>query len=200
MTALRNYKMPWTEVYDTTELIAKADLQNGAPLYVDIGGAHGLDIERLLARHPDLLSGVLVVQDTPEVVVMTAEKLYPCVQKMACDFFTPKPLVEARAYFFHAVPHDWPDADMLRMLANVSECQECDEAWVLETADLRSRVASKGGDQSYDYFDLQLMNCVSGPERTEQHWRELLKTAGFEVDSISRYPRAVESVTEAVWA
>ncbi|KAL1607146.1 hypothetical protein SLS59_002850 [Nothophoma quercina] len=119
MTALRNHKMPWTEVYDTSDLVSGADLKNGAPLFVDIGGAHGLDTERLLARHPDLPSDVLVVQDTPEVVAMTPEELDPRVRKMAYDFFTSQPLMGSRAYFFHAVPHDWPDADVLRILSNV---------------------------------------------------------------------------------
>ncbi|UPX14675.1 uncharacterized protein EKO05_0005150 [Ascochyta rabiei] len=63
MTALRNQKVPWTDVYDTTDLVSNADLKSGARLFVDIGGAHGLDTERLLARHPYLPSDVLVVHD-----------------------------------------------------------------------------------------------------------------------------------------
>ena len=70
MTALRNHKMPWTEVYDTTELVLGVDLKNGAPLFVDIGGAHGLDAKGLLSRHPNLPPDVLVVQDTLEAVAM----------------------------------------------------------------------------------------------------------------------------------
>ncbi|KAF3042448.1 hypothetical protein E8E12_009556 [Didymella heteroderae] len=177
MTALRNHKMPWTEVYDTAELVSGANLENGTPLFVDIGGAHGLDTERLLARHPDLPSNVLVVQDTPEVVAMTPEELDPRVRKMAYDFFTPQPLVGARAYFFHAVPHDWPDVDVLRMLANV-------------------RDAMKQGYSKLLIYEV-LMNCVSGLERTEQHWKDLLREAGFSINCISRHPRAVESVIEA---
>lgn len=46
-------------------------------------------------------------------------------------------------------------------------------------------------------LDLQLMDCVSGLERTEQHWTELLKEAGFSINSISRHLRAVESAIEA---
>ena len=46
------------------------------------------------------------------------------MKKIAYDFFTPQPLIGARAYFFHAVPHDWPDADVLRMLANVKHAMK----------------------------------------------------------------------------
>ncbi|KAJ4313517.1 hypothetical protein N0V94_006903 [Neodidymelliopsis sp. IMI 364377] len=194
MTALRNHKMPWIEVYDTTELVTGADLQNGAPLFVDIGGAHGLDTARLLAKHPDLPSDVLVVQDTPEVVEMTPEELDPRVRKMAYDFFTPQPLVGARAYFFHAVPHDWPDADVLRMLSNVRDAMKRGYSKLLIYEVV---LPAKGATSLMTTLDLQLMNCVSGLERTEQHWSDLLKEAGFGINSISRHPRAVESVIEA---
>jgi hypothetical protein len=195
MTALRNHKMPWTEVYDTAELVSGADLDHGAPLFVDIGGAHGLDTERLLARHPDLPADVLIVQDTPEVVAMTPKELDPRVKKMAYDFFTPQPLIGARAYFFHAVPHDWPDADVLRMLANVKDAMKegYSKLLIYEVV-----LPAKGATSLMTTLDLQLMNCVSGLERTEQHWRDLLNGAGFSINSISRHPRAVESVIEAV--
>ena len=194
MTALRNHKMPWTEVYDTSDLVSGADLKNGALLFVDIGGAHGLDTERLLARHPDLPSDVLVVQDTPEVVAMTPEELDPRVKKMAYDFFTPQPLMGSRAYFFHAVPHDWPDADVLRILSNVRPAmkQGYSRLLIYEVV-----LPAKGATSLMTTLDLQLMNCVSGLERTEQHWNDLLTEAGFCINSISRHPRAVESIIEA---
>ena len=43
MTALTNYKMLWTDVYDTKPLVAGADLSK--PLFVDVGGAQGLDTQ-----------------------------------------------------------------------------------------------------------------------------------------------------------
>jgi hypothetical protein len=61
MTALRNHKMDWTEVYDTKKIVEGADVSGSTPLFVDIGGAHGLDTERLLARHPELPKDVLVL-------------------------------------------------------------------------------------------------------------------------------------------
>lgn len=56
---------------------------------------------------------------------------------------------------------------------------------------------AEGATSLMTTLDLQLMNCVSGLERTEQHWTDLLKEAGFSINSISRHPRAVESVIEA---
>lgn len=194
MTALRNHKMPWTEVYDTTFLITSADLTNGAPLFVDIGGAHGLDTERLLAQHPSLSTDVLVVQDTPEVVAMTPEQLDPRIRKMAYNFFTPQPLVGARAYFFHAVPHDWPDADVLRMLRNVRGAMKRGYSKLLIYEVV---LPAQGATSLMTTLDLQLLSYVSGLERTEGHWKALLEVAGFRVARIVGHPRAVESVIEA---
>jgi hypothetical protein len=93
MTALRNHKMDWTEVYDTNKIVNGADLST--PLFVDIGGAHGLDTQRLLARHPNLPRDVLILQDTPEVVAMAVD-LDNRIKHMPYDFFTPQPVVGAR--------------------------------------------------------------------------------------------------------
>lgn len=194
MTAVSNYKMPWTEVYGTMDLVKGADLKNGAPLFVDIGGGHGLDTQRLLGRHPELPSGVLVVQDTPEVVAMTPAELDPRITKMAYDFFTPQPLTGARAYFFHAVPHDWSDTDVLRMLSPVKNAMRRGYSKLLI---YEMVLPAKGATSMMTTLDLNLMNVLSGLERTEQQWNSLLGEAGFSINSISRHPRAVESVIEA---
>jgi hypothetical protein len=194
MTAVRNHKMSWTDVYDTSKIVNGADLSSGAPLFIDIGGAHGLDTERLLAKHPDLPSNVLIVQDTPEVVSMPIENLSPKITKQAYDFFTPQPQLHARCYFFHAVPHDWPDSDCVRIFSQVKAAfkQGYSKLLIYEVV-----LPKKGATNMMTTLDLQLMNCTSGLERTEEHWGRLLKEAGFRIVGIARHPRAVESVIEA---
>lgn len=194
MTALRNHKMGWTDVYDTNQIISGANIVPGKPLFVDIGGAHGLDTLRLLDRHPELPADVLIVQDTPEVVAMQIEDLDPRITKQAYDFFTPQPQIHARAYFFHAVPHDWPDADCVRMFSRVRHACKWGYSKLLIYEVV---LPNKGATSLMTTLDLQLMNCTSGMERTEEHWGRLLSEAGFRVVGISRHPRAVESVIEA---
>lgn len=46
-------------------------------------------------------------------------------------------------------------------------------------------------------YDLTMMVMVVGEERTESHWRELLKSAGYEMVSILRLPLAVPGIIEA---
>jgi hypothetical protein len=57
---------------------------------VDVGGNTGIDISRVLEKHPELPKGSLVLQDLPEVIVNAHvdEK----VTTMAHDFFLPQPV------------------------------------------------------------------------------------------------------------
>lgn len=90
MEAWTAWKTPWTEVYDTNQLLEGAKLDNGSAFVVDVGGNTGIDIKRVLAKHPDLPAGSLVLQDLPEVIanVQVDKK----VTVMAHDFFKEQPV------------------------------------------------------------------------------------------------------------
>ncbi|KAJ0117894.1 Demethylsterigmatocystin 6-O-methyltransferase [Diaporthe amygdali] len=196
MTAVRSHKMDWTEVYDTAGLVDGADLTGKSPFFVDIGGAHGLDTARLLSKHPDLPQGAgLVVQDLPEVTSThgAKEQLDPRIARMAYDFFTPQPLAGARSYFFHAVLHDWPDEDCVRIFENVKGAMKHGYSKLLIYENV---LPAKGAASLVTTLDLLMMNSVCGLERTEGHWRRLLEGSGLRVVGISRHPRAIESVIE----
>ncbi|KAH7027955.1 O-methyltransferase [Microdochium trichocladiopsis] len=193
MTAVTHYKMIWTNVYDTTELVAGADLSK--PLFVDVGGAQGLDAQRLLDKHPELPTDVIIVEDLPDVVTThSKEKIDPRIRKIAHDFFQPQPIVGARAYFFHAVPHDWPDADVERMFAEIKKVMTpgYSKLIVYEVV-----MPAQGASALATTLDLALMSCTSGIERTEEAWKKLLKTCGFKITGVFRHPRALETVMEA---
>lgn len=197
MTALAKHKMDWTDVYTTDAIIHGADLSDSGPaLLVDIGGAHGLDTTRFLSKHPSLPTTTkLVVQDLPEVVSNHAKEiLSPRIKRMAYDFFQPQPLLGARAYFLHAVPHDWPDGDCKRIFHNVKVAMRKGYSKLLIYEVV---MPSKGASSMMTTLDLQLMACTSGFERTEEGWRKLLGEVGFAIVGISRHPMAVESVVEA---
>lgn len=200
MTATRDYKMDWTEVYDTRELVAGASLSEAAPpLFIDIGGMHGLDTLRLLSKYPELPEHIkLVVQDLPEVVDAYSERQLDQergrINRMPYDFFTPQPLIGARAYFFHAVPHDWPDAACIKIFENVKAVMKRGYSKLLI---YEMVIPAKGASAFMTTLDLQLMSLISGLERTEEQWTDLLAGVGFGIVSISRHPRAAESVIEA---
>ena len=96
MKGWARYKVPWPTFYDTGSLIDGDDLSNGGVLCVDIGGHHGIDLTRLLDKHPDLPAGSLVLEDLPEVV-KGATDLNEKIRVIPHDMFQPQP-VKGRSY------------------------------------------------------------------------------------------------------
>ncbi|KAI0538042.1 putative O-methyltransferase [Xylaria digitata] len=192
MRGLAAYKLDWTEIYDTDILMSGFDNNRAVPLLVDIGGAHGVDIERLLSRYPDLPSGKLILQDTPDVIALA--KVNEKIATMHHDFFTPQPIEGARAYFLHAIIHDWDDSDAGRILSNTASAMKKGYSKLL----LYESVLVNTGATLYQCVsDVSLMHLISAAERTEARWREILRVAGFKVCKIWQHPSSLESVIEA---
>lgn len=88
LTSLVSYRAKWTDLYDTTQLVAGWD--SSSPLLVDVGGSLGNDIGLFREKHPDAPPQKLVLQDLPDVV--QSAEIGGGVQVMAYDFFTPQPV------------------------------------------------------------------------------------------------------------
>lgn len=89
------FRLDWTQVYDVAAILDGFD-GGAAPgsdkLLVDVGGSHGHDLERVLARVPDLPAGCLVLQDLPNVLA-DAGSVDERIVKMPYDFFEPQPVI-----------------------------------------------------------------------------------------------------------
>lgn len=97
MQAITAHKMAWTDVYDTRSLFQGVEIKADRPLFCDIGGGHGQDVERLRAKHAELIpKGTLYLQDLPNVVEIA--KLHPDIQGKAYDFFEPQYLTGGRSW------------------------------------------------------------------------------------------------------
>lgn len=73
-----NQKRLWPQFYDTEALLQGADLTDGSTFVVDVGGHHGVDLFRVLDRHPNIPAGSLVLEDLPEVIAsvnITTDKI-----------------------------------------------------------------------------------------------------------------------------
>ncbi len=88
MAAWSMNKTKWLNYFDTETLLDSVDLSS--PILVDIGGNVGNDIEGFLAKHPDVPTGSLVLQDRPEALELA--KVSDKVRVMSHDFFTPQPV------------------------------------------------------------------------------------------------------------
>ncbi|ETS85416.1 hypothetical protein PFICI_03441 [Pestalotiopsis fici W106-1] len=209
MGGLTANKMDWTAVYDTNRLVDGADISSAQapPLFVDVGGLHGLDTNRLLARHPSLPAGILFVQDLPGIVDAQNEldqkavhegrpRLDSRISRMKHDFYNPQPLLGARAYFLHAVLHDWPDADCIRIYFVVERIRDAMTKGYSKLLIYEVVLPPKGATSFAGAIDMCLMTMTSGRERTEADWKQMIEAVRLRVVRIDRHDRAVESVIE----
>ncbi|KXG46561.1 Winged helix-turn-helix transcription repressor DNA-binding [Penicillium griseofulvum] len=192
MEAWTAWKTPWTKVYDTTKLLEGAKLDNGSPFVVDVGGNTGIDISHVLAKHPELPSGSLILQDLPEVIAnaQVDEK----ITAMAHDFFLPQPVKGSRAYFMHAVLHDWPDDKAKQLLVNTKDAmvKGYSKLFIYDIV-----LPVTGASISQATMDVEMMSLLSAAERTQSVWTKLLTDAGFQIVNFWPDPQQYEMVIEA---
>lgn len=84
MVGVNDHKLDWTEVYDTKPLVEEFKNGENQVCMVDMGGGHGKDSARLLAKHPELPEGSVCLQDLSDVVAMA--KVDPKIKTMSHDF------------------------------------------------------------------------------------------------------------------
>ncbi|KAJ4299742.1 hypothetical protein N0V90_004988 [Kalmusia sp. IMI 367209] len=185
MAGIATHKVDWTEIYDTKALVDKFNSSGGEVCVVDIGGAHGIDIMRMLSRHPNLPKGALCLQDQPDVVAMATSKVDPKIKTMAYDFFTPQPVT---------VLHDWSKSEAQMILKNLVPAMEKGYSKLLIYENV---LPSTGVSILQAVIDISLMAVLSSAERSEVMWRELLESCGLKVLKIWEHPLAMESIIEA---
>lgn len=84
---------------------------------IDIGGSHGHLMEAILSHYPGVQQGT--VQDLPGVVdqATVPDELQDRMSFEAYDFFTEQKR-QADVRIFRVILHDWPDADVVKILRN----------------------------------------------------------------------------------
>ena len=79
--------------------------------------------------------------------------------------------------------HDHADDKCLEILKNIVEAMTSDSTLLLDEI----VVPNKDVEWYVTQTDLAMMVQFSSMERTEEHWRKLLKEAGLKVQSITTY-------------
>ncbi|KAJ3538557.1 hypothetical protein NM208_g5859 [Fusarium decemcellulare] len=191
MEAWTAWKTPWTKLYDPSKLIEGANLEEG-PLVVDLGGNTGIDISHVLNARPDLPAGSLVLQDLPEIIAHA--KVDKKITAMAHDFFKPQTVKGSRAYFMHAVLHDWPDDKATELLKNTRDAmvKGYSKLFVYDIV-----LPPTGASISQTTMDVEMMSLLSASERTKGAWEKLLEGAGFKIANFWPDPQQYEMLIEA---
>ncbi|KAJ9400234.1 hypothetical protein DTO282F9_2702 [Paecilomyces variotii] len=186
------WKTPWTTVYNTEKLLEDANISASSPLVVDVGGNTGIDLSYVLAKHPDLPAGSLVLQDLPEVIANV--KVDKRIKAMTHDFFFPQPVQGSRAYFMHAVLHDWPDDKAKQLLSNTRDAmvKGYSKLFIYEVV-----LPPTGASVSQATMDVGMMSLLSASERTQSAWERLLGDAGLKIIKIWPDPQECEMLIEA---
>ncbi|KAF7588263.1 hypothetical protein BBP40_005949 [Aspergillus hancockii] len=192
MSSRRDGKPSWFDVYPVDRLVDGALEHDDAVFIVDVGGNQGHDLVRFREKRPDV-TGRFILQDLPKVV--SSATLEEDIEAVGYSFLDPQPIKGARAYYFRAIFHDWPDYICHKILVNTISAMRADYSriiisdFVLPDTDAPLLQAS---------IDIQMMSIGSGVERSERQWRELLGAAGLKITGIWSGSPGMESIIEAV--
>jgi SAM-dependent methyltransferase len=146
----------------------------------DIGGGNGLQLAKILQRHPEL-KGILF--DMPAVAESAADVISEYGLNGRCqivggDFFISVP-AGADAYIMRHVIHDWEDDRAVTILRNCREAMNPGgRVLVVES------VITDGNTPCFGKWLDLMMLLVKGVERTEAQFRQLFKDSGLELNRI----------------
>jgi len=191
MASRRQGRPMWFDVYPVERLMGLAVPSEDTAFLVDIGGNQGHDLSRFRQKYADL-PGKLVLQDLPEVVTGVSGE---DIDVMGYSFTDPQPVNGARAYYFRAIFHDWPDHICQQILRNTVSAMAPAYSRILIVDFVLSDTEASLMQAS---MDIQMMSIGAGIERSEQQWRDLLRSVGLEISGIWSQSPGMESVIEAV--
>ncbi|KAJ5764772.1 hypothetical protein N7520_004331 [Penicillium odoratum] len=161
-----------------------------AIFFVDIGGNEGHDLEILRARYSSLPGRLL--QDLPRMVKNVDKK---GIETMAYSFLDQQPVRNARAYYFRAVFHDWPDKICKRILLNTISAKEAQYSRIIIVDFV---LPDTNVPRMQSAMDIQIMSIGAGVERSRKQWIDPLASVGLKLHGIWNTNPAMESIIEAV--
>jgi hypothetical protein len=153
---------------------------------VDVAGGHGALLKTILARNPGL-SGVLF--DMPHVIEGARAGLPATCSAESGDFFKAVP-AGGDAYLLKHIIHDWDDEPAAAILRCCRKAIAPDGRLILV-----EMVIPAGNEPHFGkLLDLEMLAIPGGLERTEQEFRQLFATAGFELTAVIPTPTPVSVI------
>ena len=147
----------------------------------DIGGAHGVVLAAVLRANPSS-RGILF--DLPHVIATAADALKAQGVADRCelvsgDFFAAVP-DGADLHLLKQILHDWDDERATRLLMNCHRALTPGGKLLL----MEMVVPPDNRPSMAQAMDLNMLVLLSGRERTEAEYRDLLERAGFRLERV----------------
>jgi hypothetical protein len=185
-------QMKWYDMYPVRERLLEG-LSPKSVLLVDVGGSYGHDIASFHSKFPDAV-GQLILQDLPNVIE-NGDPIDSAIKRMAHDFFTPQPVLGARAYFFRQIFHDWSDSDCRRILQNLRPAMKKGYSRLLINDQV---IPEKDAPFIPTMLDFTMMVVLASKDRSESQWTELIESEGYKVTGFWSSAGGAEGFVEAM--
>lgn len=171
-------------------------------LFVDVGGGFGWQCQALRTAFPSL-PGRIILQDRADVIAkgQVADEARPNkdlgIEAASYDFFTPQPVVGARAYFLRGILHNWDDAKCVEILGHQAAAMSSGEAGsVLLIEDFVLGERKAGADYAAA-FGIAMQAVHNARERSRGDFERLLGEVGLVLDEVRVFTEFGNSVIVA---
>lgn len=154
---------------------------SGINKLIDVGGGYGALMAEILTAYPSLKG---IVADLPSVVqgakkMIKDRGIEDRCEAVECDFFKGIP-TGSDAYLLSNILHDWSDEQCKIILKNCHKAMK--PKFKLLIVEM---IVPPGNEPSVaKLLDLEMLVLSGGRERTQTEFKELLKSAGFELSRI----------------
>lgn len=154
---------------------------------LDVGGGYGGALATLLRRFPGMTGGVLDLRYLGEAARahLRSSGVADRADFVAGDFFESVP-AGYDCYLLKYIVHDWGDAQALQILRNCSSAAAArpDSQVILLERVLPEELDDRPSHRAIMEIDLAMMT-TGGKERTEGEYRNLLRSAGLQMTSVT---------------
>ena len=146
---------------------------------MDVGGAHGILLGAILRANPHM-RGILF--DLPHVTATAADSLSAQGIEQRCelvtgDFFASVP-PGADIHVLKQIIHDWSDEECTTLLRNCHRALKSGGKILL----VEMVIPADNSPSMAQAMDMNMLVLVTGKERTELQYRDLLAHAGFRME------------------
>jgi hypothetical protein len=148
---------------------------------IDVGGAHGILLAAILKANPKM-RGILF--DLPRVTATAGESLKTKGIGQRCevvtgDFFESVP-PGADMHVLKQIIHDWSDGECTTILRNCHQALKPNGKLLL----VEMVIPPDNSPSMAQAMDLNMLVLLTGRERTESEYRDLLAAGGFKLERV----------------